>query len=53
MKHRKVSKYETDCRLECNESKKSKAAKAKTLSSHGKWFRERKFRGNITSLNFS
>ena len=33
----------TEARLECKESKKGKAANFKTLSSHRKWFRERKF----------
>ena len=42
----------TEARLECDESKKGKAANGKTLSSHRKWFRERKFRGNIISLQF-
>ena len=40
----------TEAILERNESKKSKAANGKTLSSHRKWLRERKFRGNIISL---
>ena len=39
----------TEARLECDESKKGKASNGKTLSSHRKWFRERKFSGNIIS----
>ena len=39
----------TEARLERNESKKVKAANGKT-SLHRKWFRERKFRGNVISL---
>ena len=38
-----------EARLERNESKNGKAANGKTLSSHRKWFRERKFSGNIIS----
>ena len=40
----------TEARLERNESEKGKAANDITLSSHRKWFRERKFRSNIISL---
>ena len=40
----------TEARLDGSESKKGKAANGKTLSNHRKWFRERKFTGNITSL---
>ena len=43
----------TEARLGRNESKKGKAANDITLSSHRKWFRERKFRGNIISLQLS
>ena len=38
-----------EARLERNESKNGKAANGKTLSSHRKWLRERKFSGNIIS----
>ena len=37
----------TEARFESNETKKRKAANGKTLSSHQKWFRERKFRDNV------
>ena len=43
----------TEARLKRNKSKKGKAANTKTLSSHRKWFREKKFRGNIISLQLS
>ena len=54
---RKVSLYhqvqinlqtdKTEATFESNETKKRKAANGKTLSSHQKWFRERKFRDNV------
>ena len=45
-----ASAGKTEARLEHNEPKNGKAANGKTLPSHQTWFRERKFRGNITLL---